>query len=276
MSTEPNSIRSLEYVSYSRLNMFKRCAKQYYYRYPMGLIIPPKWVMTGGKVGHSVLEYNNLQKMVTGKDISTKESSEYFVNEWDKALEEEEVVFGKDKPLDARDKVRKTLDNYIENNPDKEDIPVEVEQEFNIKVNDIPVKGFIDVTFKDKLKDYKFSGRSPSAIDLHNNSQISLYAVQHQLDKGFLPQLYFDYMIFTKTPKKEIIMIQRTPEMLERAMDDLTETTKLLEISYQTGLFPRNSNGWHCGPEYCGYWDKCKPGETKVYHQLSSQLERIR
>jgi putative RecB family exonuclease len=268
-----------EHVSISQVNMFRRCPAQYSFRYVDGRVIPPRWTMFAGKKCHNTLEFNNVQKMITGLDVDISTAQDFFHTEWRKGMEEEEVKFDC-RPVDARESTIRTLTHYLKDNPDKDRVPRDVEKEFNVNLkagdDEVLVKGFIDVVFDGIIKDYKFSSRAAQAIDLHNDIQLTLYSHTYFMEHKVIPDAYFDYMINTKTPKKEIIMIQRTPAMIERTLKDIHDSAKLISLCFTSGLFPRKTDGWHCHPDQCGYWEICRPDEKKIWTSFEKSVKALR
>jgi hypothetical protein len=80
-------------LSYTQLNMFLRCPRQYEYRYVRGLKVPPSGAMVQSRVWHQTVEFNYRQKIHSDRDLALGEMQEFFVTEFDAALASEEVAF---------------------------------------------------------------------------------------------------------------------------------------------------------------------------------------
>src|SRR5437879_7335485 len=91
-------------LSATRISMYLRCARQYYFRYIEGLKVPPSSAMKLSGVGHSVIEHNYRQKVATLKDLPLDEMTDRYATEWKDGLEREPVVFEQDEtPEGVRD-----------------------------------------------------------------------------------------------------------------------------------------------------------------------------
>ena len=262
-----------EHISFSQISMFNKCPQQYAYRYVEGFKSPPPWTMFSGRIGHNTLQYNNESKMETGEDVGFKTLTEYFHNSWEENEEEEErIVYGDYKPDRAKTIALSPLQEYFAKGGHRYDIPLAVEKMFNIILADnIIVNGYLDVIFltpddKTNIIDYKFSKKRPNIGMIFNSLQLSIYGLSQHAQTGEYPDnLMFDYLIHTKVPQYLSFPIQRDEKMYRRAYNDIVNTVDNIKHMYKAGTWYRNCNGYHCSPISCGYWKKCKPGETKPY-----------
>ncbi len=60
-------------LSYTQLNMFLRCPRQYEYRYVHGLKVPPSGAMVQSRVWHQTVEFNYRQKIHSDRDLALGE-----------------------------------------------------------------------------------------------------------------------------------------------------------------------------------------------------------
>ena len=262
------------HVSYSQINMFKRCPRQYYYRYIEDRIIPPKWIMPAGKAGHKAMEYNNNSKMKTGINVKQNEVIEFFANAWkEETASYEKIMYGDMKPGDVVTLMKQPINKYFDDGTFIHDVPIAVEREFALQFEDIDttVVGTIDVEFEPGIYDYKFSQKSPSINTIANSDQLKMYAVSKMVETKQLPKkLGFTYLISTKAPQVKIYEIPHIKTFINNFMQDLKESLETISLCLSSGVFIRNSTGFMCNPKDCGYWDICKPGQKKIYFDLET------
>jgi hypothetical protein len=267
-----------DHISYSQINMYKRCPKQYYFRYFEDRIIPPKWIMVAGKAGHNTMEFNNKYKMESGHDEKISTVIDYLANSWDEEKDKHETItYSKIKPGEVVSKISKPVIKYFTDGAFERDIPTGVEKEFRLNFEgiDTEVMGYIDVEYEDGVYDYKFSQRKPSIQQIATSDQLKMYAVSYLIEKRILPKrLGYTYFIPTKDPQANVYNIPMIEKFIENFMSDLKEAIISISNSTRSGVFPRNSASFMCSPEGCGYWDICKPGQKKIFYDLKTTYER--
>lgn len=257
--------------------MYKRCPKQYYFRYMEDRIMAPKWTMVAGKAGHLSMEFNNLGKMKTGHNEKVSDVVDNFANNWDLEKDKHETIsYQKIKPGEVVSIMRKPIEQYFANGILEHDIPTGVEKEFALSFEGIATKvvGFIDVVFPSGVWDYKFAQRKPSVQQLATSDQLKIYAVNELIETGSLPKnLGFAYLVPTKTPLAMLYNIPDVPAFINNFMVDLKEGITSISTSVASGVFPRNSASFMCSPESCGYWSICKPGQAKIFYDLKKTYD---
>lgn len=263
-----------DHISYSQINMFLRCPKQYYYRYVEDLIRPPKWVMVAGKSGHRAMEFNNRHKMKTGENEKKHDVLDYFEACW---IEEkdlyEEIVYGNIKPNEVVPLMIQPINRYFDKGTFINDIPIGVEKEFalNFEGIDTTVVGFIDLIFPGQIWDYKFSQKKPGVTQLANANQLSMYAISQFIENKVFPdKLGYAYLISTKEPQVNLYEIPNIKSFVRNFMENLKDSIITISNAMSTGTFIRNDTGFMCTPESCGYYDICKPGMKKIYYDLQT------
>lgn len=265
-----------DHISHTQIDMFKRCARQYYYRYVEDRIIPPKWIMPVGKAGHKAMEFNNNNKMKTGIDAKKTDVVEVFTEEWKKEKASyEKIIYGDVKEKDIVPLMEKPINEYFIKGTFREDIPTAVEKEFALRFEDIniDVVGYIDVEFNgEKIYDYKFSQKSPSIQKIFAAEQLRMYSASHIIETNKSPKkVGFTYLISTKIPQIKVYDIPYNNKFMENFYEDLKESLITISNAMKSGTFIRNSSSFMCNPKDCGYWDICKPGQKKLYFELESK-----
>jgi len=243
------------YLSYSRMNMYLRCAKQFEFRYMRGLIMRPSGAMALGGAWHQALEINYSQKKESHKDIKVSEMQEIFSDRFDTKVKEEDVNFEDEKPSEVKNKGLEITEVHHKEIAPKVQ-PVHVEMPFTVPLteeNDL--HGFIDVIDDHEyILENKSAKRTPSDQDMTNNMQLTVYskAYRHIFEKKE-KGIRMDIAVKTKVPKTEMKFTERD----ENSHDILLQIAHGVEAGIKTGAFAPNPNGWHCSPKYCGFWHLC-------------------
>jgi len=251
------------HISDSRMRMHIRCGMQDYYRYEMGIKVPPGIAQIVGIGTHKVANFNLNHKKDKGQLLAEDEVTDAARDEvkglWQQGVtlvgDEKTVGLKKLKGQATDDSVRLSRLHHLEVAPDIE--PVEVERLFKIELKDQPMDltGRIDVEIEDGLRDLKTSAKSPNAQDVRVDDQITIYSLAKKIETGKIPtNLQMDYLVKTKTEKY-------VPMPTERTQGDLDRVVALLDVTIKDikdGRFFPNPNGYHCSKRYCGYWSRCK------------------
>jgi len=90
-----------DYISVTQIKMYLRCPAQYYFRYVLGLKIPPAGALVLGRAVHAGLEHYFAGKLHTGEGPPVNRVLDVF----DAAFEAErpEADWGEDDPGRAKD-----------------------------------------------------------------------------------------------------------------------------------------------------------------------------
>ncbi len=248
-----------KYLSFTQLNMFLRCPRQYEFRYIYDLKIPPSGAMVQSKVWHETLEKNYRQKIDSNTDLPLSDMQDYFATRYDEVLNSEEVLFEEDEnPAKLKDQgvsIVATHHKIIAPNVR----PATVEEEFCISLgNEFPfeLKGIWDLIESEGIiVDNKAYSRTPNQDEIDKDLQFTVYSLGYRaLKKQIEKNLRMDAVIKTKQPKAVQIQTSRTNEDC-RWLLNLIEKVAL---AIETGVFYPNPNGWHCSPRFCGYWERCR------------------
>jgi hypothetical protein len=267
-----------DHISFSQIDMYRRCPRQYYYRYMEDRVMIPKWIMVAGKAGHRTLEYNNTEKMKSGHDEKLSTVIDYLSNSWNEEKEKyEDIAYEKIKPGEVVSTISKSIIKYFTDGIFESEIPTEVEKEFELNFEGVGTKlsGIVDVLYKDSIFDYKFSQKRPTIQKIATGDQLKTYAVSYLAENKILPKrLGYTYLISTKTPQVVLYEIPSISNFVHNFMEDLRESIISISNSVRTGVFPRNPINYSCSPMSCGYWDICRPGQKKLFFDLKEAYER--
>jgi len=257
-----------EYFSHSQFSMYRRCPRQFEYRYVLGMRQPPGIAMTQGTVIHAGAEATHRATIENGRPLSL-EHAEAIVSDKFDSVKEYIEDWGDAKPGKVKELTLHHFRVYH-----KQSIPLvrpkAVEEPFAVKVGTVPIVGFIDLIDEvmldrendtlakgegplvtEVVTDLKFTGRKWQAAKLRHDTQLTLYA--HV--KG-IPRVRIDFLLDQKSGTRYVQERSlRTPRDAKNFEEDLEECVDLIK----KGIFPRcDPTTWACTPRFCGYYERCR------------------
>lgn len=244
------------YVSISQVEMYLRCPAQYYYRYIMGLKVPPASAASFGIATHRAIEHNYKQKIESREDLPTDVVQDAWADAWNEIAETTAFEENED-PGQIKDEGVKVAALYMgEVAPTVQ--PVLVEHDFLIPIEgtDIRFRGIIDVVDeRNVIHDAKTTKRSPDQDAISTSQQMTAYAIGHRAILGMQETgLRMEYMVRTKTPK--IVTLEAGPRT-DAEVNRLIKIAGQVQLSIAAGHWYPNQNSFLCSPKWCGYWDIC-------------------
>lgn len=240
------------YISYSQINMYKRCPMQYKFRYIDGLKMKPKSSRILGTAVHSGLEEGFREKLNNGgSDIRIKNlMKEKTVNTIEELLKsEQEIDWNEDdNPNRLKDDGAKMVSVYYDEKG-KKIKPVEVEKEFEIKFQNVDwtLKGKIDIIASKTIIDYKTGSSKPQDEWVFYDDQLKLYRVVYN------SPVESHWIIRYKVKDPAIFVYRR--EILEEEMKQTLQDLAVVVQLIRTGYFYRKNDLKVCG--WCGYKEIC-------------------
>ena len=253
-------------LSVSRIRMYLRCPRQFEFSYIKGIKVPPSGVLVRGSSFHESLRHNFGTKLVTGEDAPLEDLKDIYSDQFAQRIKEAELREG-EKPGNLKDSGIKMVEVYRnERAPDIMPVMFEQKVELTLDGGDLFV-GVIDLVDNAKvIRDFKSATKKPNDKDVHKDVQLTAYGwcyynLTAQDGTPQLPAGYaLEYAVHNHTAEKKgskpRVLVQPT-ERTVNAINDFTEDVAAVRIGINAGAFPRNTNGWHCSPEYCGYWNQC-------------------
>jgi PD-(D/E)XK nuclease superfamily protein len=258
------------WLSATQIAMWCRCPRQYAFRYLENLKIPPSGVMKQSGVFHAGAEHNYRQKADTHQDLPLSEMTDRYAQTWEDELQREEVIFDKDAPAaKLKDQGIAIVTQHhtviapmvqpqnAESVERKLLYPLKESQTFDLM-------GVLDVIDdQGYIRDNKAmaANRVPKPIDLAKDPQLSMYALLYRLiEKKAEAGLRLDVVIKSKTPKATILPAERSRESLLLHLNKIGHVARAIEHE----IFPLNTDGWHCDPKWCGYWNRCVGKDLKI------------
>ena len=253
------------YLSHTQLAMMLKCPRQYYYRYIEGVRTPANGALILGSAGHSACEANYSEKIHTKRDLPVEQLIDVFATAFDYKKANEDVVLGSKEPKwgELKDLGVKMVKLFREEVAPQNQ-PRLVEQDWEVSLGeDFPwgLRVILDlVTTDDEIIDNKFYGKTPAPGSADSDIQLSTYALGFRIETGRIESgLKIDAMIKLKTPKYVPMQTTRTEAEIRWHIGMIEELGRQIH----TGLFPPNPTGWWCNKRWCGFWDRCKGGQTK-------------
>lgn len=244
----------LDHVSWSQINTWQRCPKQWYYRYVEGLKLRPSGAMIEGSCYHAALEVNFKQKKVSELDLPIPECLEVFSDAWDARLKEEGSVNWEDKePGKLKDEGIWLVRTYMEQvSPDVQ--PVEVEKPYVRQIGKLPVVGVLDLEdVKARVIDHKTSNRMYRQDEVDKDDQLTTYAFLK--NRAILGQVHVAVKPTRTLPPRIVVMrTYRTDVHIKWWL----EMVKGIIEQMKTGVAPPRPTGWWCSERFCGYYPLCR------------------
>ncbi|MCL4473533.1 MAG: PD-(D/E)XK nuclease family protein [Actinobacteria bacterium] len=254
--TKPESY-VLEHVSPSQLNMWMRCQKQWRFRYIDGLIIPTAAQLLLGSAYHSGLEFNYTNKIESKEDMPADEVIGAFADKFEARADSEEIDWRDSKPGEVLDRgVALTRCHMQTRAPEIQ--PVEVETRKSITLpSGIELLAILDL--KDDrgiIRDHKTGKRKKSQGDLDKDTQATANLIVDPDATGFG---WETAITNSKGADCQFLETSRSQAEKDWYLANIEATIKQIQSAIQTGIFVGNTNGWHCGPDFCGWFNICKP-----------------
>jgi len=251
----------------SQFGMYRRCPRQYEYRYLKDLILAPGVSLVKGSAIHRGAEMVHKHTIKHGKPMEIEAATQNVSDELDKKTKEIEDWEGID-PVKFKDNA---LGNFRVYYAQAVPVirPVAAEKTFALKIGIVPVRGVIDLI--DQIPGEYSIGDDPEqpppmvelVSDLKTGSKLwSPQRIAHD------PQLTF-YSIVEKSEfvRIDFLLDQKSgsryePKRSLRGVNDrrlLIEDLEEVVYLIKQGVFPRcDCTSWVCTPDFCGYYQKCR------------------
>jgi len=232
---------------------------QYQFRYIEGIKIPPAGVMIQGSAYHKALAADLTNMRDTHELLSPSNIADIFSTCFDEQVHQrksdddgevwefDDIDWEDKDPGEVKDEGI-ILANLYHTNIAPSVMPIEVENKLETNLGTTNFVLIADVVTEKTLIDHKLKKRRFSEDDLKRDLQATTYSYFYR------KPLEFHQALKLKNP---IIDIAKT----ERTMQDWKFFEMLVpkvESAIKSGIFYPSPNGWHCSPDYCGYWKLCK------------------
>jgi RecB family exonuclease len=233
------------YISFTQINMARRCLKQYELRYIEGYKYPPPLAVARGSSTHKTYAHvlrEKKEKQITWK---VKDVVDLFVANFDEIVKNNEFDTKNEKPEEVRDLTIQPLKQCYEGEV-KIYHPRSVEEEFVIEFENVDYKlyGVIDTIERDNVVEFKTSKSSP-ADPLGLDEQLQLYSIRY-------PNLFLvkNILVCQKTNPRYVQFKWKSDE--NRAKKLLTVVNQIA-LAIRTGIFYPNPGFNNINCKMCGY-----------------------
>lgn len=224
------NIIPVNYLSYSQIQTFDLCPLHYKLKYILKIPTPQTASQTFGTSVHAVLRDYYLS-WKNGNKIEIKDIHKILKNDWIN-----EGYQSKTHEKKAFEKAEKVIIDYLTENFNKNNLPLEIEYPFNFHLNNIRIGGRIDrIDKKDdktiEIIDYKTGDKIPTEKEIKDNFQLTFYSLAvSELNNNEINKNPENIILSLHYVEKGIkISTQRTAEQLSDAKTRIIE--KAEEIS---------------------------------------------
>lgn len=240
------------YLSISQINRYLGCPKSYEYRYIQQLPESKGSPLVVGSSFHKVIEECNRQKLETGELLSEEEMQTIYNRYWDENVHD--IEWKEDEsPDDEKERGFTLAKAYMEELGKSLD-PVAFEAKFQVSVDGIPFRGYIDLIERDgHIRDLKTSRKTPAKDVAEQSLQLAGYAFAwRELSGDIETGCSLDYAVSLKKAPK---IVRLETEITEGRMDRFKDTLYNVANAIDKEIFYRNE-GTNCS--WCAFKDICK------------------
>jgi len=247
--------------SHSRLEAFKKCPRQYYYRYIEKTSTPYEGVEAYmGTQVHSVLEkvYEELGK---GHLMSFSTASNYLDHYFDDKWHSDIYIVRKRDGLDRdyyKNLGQTCLKNYYNDYfpfDDGHTIGIEKYVEFEVNGGRDIMRGFVDrISISNgvlRIHDYKTGKKKLGKIAAGRDGQLASYEIAIRSDN---PEIKEVELVWHFLQHNENVTSKRTPEQLCQLKDSIEDTIRVIDEHTEKMEFPTKPTKL-CS--WCSYKNLC-------------------
>lgn len=261
------------YLSVSQVNTYRRCPRQYYFRYIKDLIRAPSANLVEGSAIHTSVAVGH-EESVRSESVPLDLMLDTYNDYWNK--KKGDVDWKAEDGSVSEENIIKRDHNFLTQynhrfipqlKPRVDETGPFVERRFWVTVGEerVPLLGYIDLvaknetTFTDskspngsgeeEVIDHKTSTKTKSQSEVDGDLQLTIYS-----RVVGLAHVRFQCFVKTKTPQIKAVASMRSVDSWKWAEFVITEISKCIS----KGVFPPGPDGWHCTPKWCGYWDMCR------------------
>lgn len=246
---------NIQTLSPSMVNAFRKCPRQFYYRYVEQLPTPSNYFLAFGSSFHRTLEENYYQKVQSEKDLPLDLLTDFFAED----LESQDNVEWGETTLDTAKDQGVALVRGYQYKVGFHTFPQLVEHAWTmeIKNRDYNISGKIDlITTDDLIVDTKTTGKRVSKPKLDHMLQVKTYAAAWKHQTLMTPQVKarLDYCLRGKDEINSItveIPDTATAEVLS-IFDDVAGWIQ------REAWVPHRQGNFLCSRKYCSFWNQCE------------------
>lgn len=262
----------LEHVSISQCRKFRMCALQWKYHYIDHLAEPVSARMLLGIAVHEGLAKANLFRQAeldTSTDACMSEIVDATHAEALKTIEGKEVAWekGEVESMDAlMTRATKILHRAVPSLDIECGVPVHIEAKLPDLVLScgVPLLGYADLVTEDgDIYDFKVGAKAKSQTDVDQDLQLSIYA--ERFTEKFPTKGVSVHLVSVNSENGTVkkVSSKRTKQKAAAAIAEIDSTARMMQLAVEHGVFPANTEGWHCSEKFCGAWKVCPHGGGK-------------
>jgi hypothetical protein len=235
-----------------------QCPARWWFRYVVGLKVPPTAALVWGKAVDRVLSYNYAVKMEKGTDEYEDVLEDMFTETY--RNEAKEAIFLPDESPERDEEVGRARIREYRRVVAPTVTPEGVQREYERAVGDISLTGIVDVETEDEIIDIKTGSRTQSAISDGQRLQLELY---NSLRPAPARRMSIHLLVRNEVKGSGVVVLSASPEADHRIVESiLAGVVKGMrhEVIYPNRAAPTCSRRW------CGYWEICEKtygGEVK-------------
>lgn len=245
---------NIQTLSPSMANAFRKCPRQFYYKYVEELPTPSNYYLAFGSSFHRTLEENYYQKVQSEKDLPLDLLTDFFAEDLES---QDDVEWNGSTLSQAKDEGVTTIKTY-QQKVASVTYPQLVEHAWTMKIKNRPynISGKIDlITTGDLVKEAKSTGRRTSKAKDDHYFQTKTYTAAWKHQTG-LPKVNaeIDYCL---RGKDEIITIPlEFPET--STAEVLAEFDDVAKWIQREAWVPHRQGNFLCSRKYCQYFRECE------------------
>lgn len=246
-----------DHLSVSRVNTFKRCPMQYYFRYCEGIISPPSGALSLGSSFHVAIGTNYEQKLKSRVDLKVEEVLDLFSADFDERTHET-AWWEDEKPAQFKDQGAGLLRVYQKEIAANVQ-PASVEREFEMPFEN---KGWtfigrIDlIDIEDRVIEAKTIGRRPPAPQADHILQTIAYTTGFRQEGHKESGARIDYAVKNKKPICVSYPFQVHDVQVEFFLTEVARVAHMIES--EMFMNSRHLSPFPCSHRYCGYASMCE------------------
>lgn len=285
-----NVANEVDHLSVSHINCYEKCGMQAYFRYQLGLKVPPAFAMIQGTAFHLAEEVNFKQKIATGEDIKLSVAKDAFVEKYQEEVRSREALLA-NQNVTAEDEEEQSSPVEFENQGlsclelfhtryAPRVMPKESEKEFSIEINGLgkPVNLLVRLdlvanVFKDfeagktlktgeAIIDLKLQSKAPKQEDVDRSEQLGGYAEAWKALTGKYPK-QVALLATVKKKSPEVVYVQSREFGEEHGKRFLRRVARVAEAEAKGIYTPAPSMAWWCSKKWCGFYNLCEFGGKK-------------
>jgi len=236
------------YLSHSQVGMLLRCPAQYFFRYIEHIKMPPPGAFVQGSAYHGGVEFGYSFKRDKKELPKISDVQDAADKVWNTRIATEEKIDWGGNPGTLKDEVIDLVGKYTEKIMPLID-PVDIELREYIDVEGIPFVRVRDLVLKDgTVVDHKLIKNRISA----NAKYSDLQSLAYTYPNGGK----FQYHMALKQKVRDVEIFP-----MNRTKDEVIwygELVKKVHAQIKSGIFPPNPVGFHCNPQWCGWYHLCR------------------